>query len=67
MLLLRKCSFAAVKSIRSLLCDAKVTTCHLRASQHTGPQHDENINAKCRVRGIGVLRDPRLNKVWLLL
>jgi hypothetical protein len=66
MILLRKCSFAAVKSIRSGLCGAKVTTCHLR-SQHTGPQHDENINAKCRVRGIGVLRDPRLNKVWLLL
>lgn len=26
-------------------------------------KYDENINAKCRMRGIGILRDPKLNKV----
>lgn len=25
-------------------------------------KYDENINAKCRMRGIGILRDPKLNK-----
>lgn len=32
-------------------------------TKETHPKYDENINAKCRVRGIGILRDPKLNKV----